>query len=122
MSSFSIWVLVAGEHDAVICASDAGSSRLLRVMKRGVQCGDDETDRRDFAWQLMSELSRSVENGACEGVILIADKEMLEALGRVMLPEVRQVLLAEIPGAAATICVYGTFTSNEVVVTDPDAL
>ena len=96
MSSFSIWVLVAGENDAVICASDAGSSRLLRVMKRGVQSGDDETDRRDFAWQLMSELLRGAENNSYDGVIIMATQDVLNELHRVAVPDVKKRLMAEI--------------------------
>jgi hypothetical protein len=96
LSSFSIWVLVAGENDAVICASDAGSSRLLRVMKRGVQSGDDETDRRDFAWQLMSELLRGAESHSYDGVIVMATQDMLSELHRVAVPDVKKRLMAEI--------------------------
>src|ERR1700739_2102161 len=96
LSSFSIWVLVAGENDAVICASDAGSSRLLRVMKRGVQSGDDETDRRDFAWQLMSELLRGAEHHSYDGVIVMATRKMLSELHRVAVPDVKKRLMAEI--------------------------
>ena len=96
MSSFSIWVLVAGENDAVICASDAGSSRLLRVMKRGVQTGNDEIDRRDFAWQLMSELLRGAEIQAYDGVIVMATEDLLRELRRVSVPDVKKRLMAEI--------------------------
>lgn len=96
MSNFSIWVLVAGENDAVICASDAGSSRLLRVMKRGVQSGNDEIDRRDFAWQLMSELLKGVEDHAYDAVIVMATQAMLNELRRVAVPDVKKRLMAEI--------------------------
>ncbi|HWF64360.1 MAG TPA: host attachment protein [Rhizomicrobium sp.] len=96
MSSFSIWVLVAGENDAVICASDAGSSRLLRVMKRGVQSGNDEIDRRDFAWQLMSELQRGAESQAYDGAIIMATQDILLELRRVAVPDVKKRLMAEI--------------------------
>jgi len=101
LSSFSIWVLVAGENDAVICASDAGSSRLLRVMKRGVQSGDDETDRRDFAWQLMSELLRGAENHSYDGVIIMATQDVLNELHRVVVPDVKKRLMAEIARPSA---------------------
>ena len=96
MSSFSIWVLVAGESDAVICGSDSGSSRLLRVMKRGVQTGNDEIDRRDFAWQLMSELQRGAEDQAYDGVIIMATQDVLSELHRVAVPDVKKRLMAEI--------------------------
>src|ERR1700684_3214767 len=101
LSSFSIWVLVAGEHDAVICASDAGSSRLLRVMKRGVQSGDDETDRRDFAWQLMSELLRGAENHSYDGASIIATHDVRSELHRGGDREVKKRLMAEIASPSA---------------------
>ena len=94
-------MLVAGENDAVICSSDSGSSRLLRVMKRGVQSGDDETDRRDFAWQLMSELQRGAEDHAYDGVIVMATREMLSELHRVAVPDVKKRLMAEIARPSA---------------------
>ena len=96
MSSFSIWVLVAGENNAVICASDSGSSRLLRVVKRGVQTGNDDIDRRDFAWQLMSELQRGAEDKAYDGVIVMATQEVLRELRRVAVPDVKTRVMAEI--------------------------
>lgn len=96
LSNFSIWVLVAGENDAVICASDAGSSRLLRVMKRGVQSGNEESDRRDFAWQLMSELLRGAQDRAYDAVIVMATQNMLSELRRVAVPDVKKRLMAEI--------------------------
>ena len=89
-------MLVAGENDAVICASDAGSSRLLRVMKRGVQSGNDEIDRRDFAWQLMSELQRGAESQAYDGAIIMATQDILLELRRVAVPDVKKRLMAEI--------------------------
>ena len=94
MSSFSIWVLVAGENDAVVCASDAGSTRLLKVMKRGVQSGNDEIDRRDFAWQLMSELLRGAETQAYDAVIVMATQDLLRELRRVAVPDVKKRLMA----------------------------
>ena len=90
LSSFSIWVLVAGENDAVICASDAGSSRLLRVMKK------EEGSQRDFAWQLMSELLKGAQDNAYDGVIVMAAQEMLNDLQRVSVPDVKKRLMAEI--------------------------
>jgi protein required for attachment to host cells len=93
--------LVAGENDAVICASDAGASRLLRVMKRGVQTGNDESDRRDFAWQLMSELQRGAENHSYDGVIIMATQDMLSELHRVAVPDVKKRLMAEIARPSA---------------------
>lgn len=96
LSSFSIWVLVAGENDAVICASDSGSSRLLRVMKRGVQTGNDETDRRNFAWDLMSELLRGAQDQAYDGVIVMATEGILKELHQIVVPDVKKRLMAEI--------------------------
>jgi Protein required for attachment to host cells len=96
LSSFSIWVLVAGENDAVICASDAGSSRLLRVMKK------EQGSQRDFAWQLMSELLKGAQDNAYDGVIIMAAQEMLGDLQRVSVPDVKRRMMAEIarPSAA----------------------
>jgi len=96
VSSFSIWILVAGENDAVICASDAGSSRLLRVMKKNTQTASDEDGRRDFAWQMMAELLRGAQEGVYDGVIMMAAPDMLGELHRVLIPEVKKRLMAEI--------------------------
>jgi protein required for attachment to host cells len=99
----SVWVLIAGDSDAAIWTSEHGASHLLRVIKQDAD-GDDEDDlRRDFAWQLMGELSRGAESGACDGVIVIAAKEMLDALRRVTTPDIKRLMVAEIPGAQATL-------------------
>jgi len=95
LSSFSIWVLVAGDNDAVICASDAGSSRLLRVMKK------EEGSQRDFAWQMMSELLKGAQDNAYDGVIVMAAQEMLHDLQRVSVPDVKKRLMAEIARPSA---------------------
>lgn len=109
MSNSSIWVLIAGDNDAAIWASENGASHLLRVIRQDdiAEIAEDEEHefelRRDFAWQLMAELSRGAEGGACDGIIFIAAKEMLHTLYGVMVPEVERLLVAEIPGAPATI-------------------
>ncbi len=97
LSNFSIWVLVAGENDAVICASDAGSSRLLRVVKKESLSDDtNKSDRHGFAWQLMSELMRGVDINAYDGVIIMASQELLREIHRVAVPEVKKRVIAEI--------------------------
>jgi protein required for attachment to host cells len=103
-SRSSIWVLIAGDGDAAIWTSENGASHLLQVIRQDLSAATDDLDelRRDFAWQLMGELSRGAGSGACEGVIMIARKDMLEALRRVMVPEVKRLLVAEIPGAPET--------------------
>lgn len=99
MSSFSIWVLVAGEKDAVICASDAGSSRLLRIVKKKEYPLAEE--QQSFAWQLMSELVQGVRANAFDGVILMAAPELLKEIRKVAVPDVRKRIMAEIPRPAA---------------------
>ena len=109
-SRSSVWVLIAGDSDAAIWTSENGASHLLQVIRQDISAVTDDSDelRRDFAWQLMGVLSRSADSGACEGVILIAAQDMLEALCRVMVPEVRRLLVAEIPGAPETIAAIPT--------------
>lgn len=96
MSNFSIWVLVAGENDAVICASDAGSSRLLRMIKKDSQAQTGEAGRRSFAWQLMAELITGAQDKAYDGVILMAGEGMLSELSALAVPEVKTRTMAAI--------------------------
>ena len=104
MSNSSIWVLIAGDADAAIWTSKNGASHLLRVIKQDIAPETSHDNKRlDFAWQLMAELSRGAADGRCDGLIFIADNEMLAALRRVMPPEITRLLVSEIPGAAATI-------------------
>jgi hypothetical protein len=104
MPNSSIWVLIAGDTDAAIWTSENGTSHLLRVIKQQFTLETSPENRcLDFAWQLMAELSRGAADGACNGVIFIADNDMLQALRRMMLPEIGRLLVAEIPGAPATI-------------------
>jgi protein required for attachment to host cells len=104
----SVWVLIASESDAAIWTSENGASHLLRVIKQDAAKDDADKLRRDFAWQLMGELSRGALSGTCEGVILIACKDMLETLRRVMVPAIRRLMIAEIPGAPETISAIPT--------------
>jgi protein required for attachment to host cells len=101
LSSFSIWILVAGENDAVICASDQGSSRLLRVLKKNTHASDDTNGRRDFAWQMMTELLQGAQDQAYDGVIIMAAQDMLDELHRVLVPDVKKRLMAEIARPSA---------------------
>lgn len=101
MSNFSIWVLVAGENDAVICASDAGASRLLRVIKKDLQAAQGEAGRRAFAWQLMAELLKGAQDRAYDGVIVMAGKSMLGELHQLAVPEVKTRLMAAITRPSA---------------------
>jgi protein required for attachment to host cells len=104
MSKSSIWVLIAGSGDAAIWTSENGTSHLLRVIRQEATAETSPDNKcLDFAWQLVSELSRGVADGACDGVIVIACKDMLEALQRVMPPEIRRLLVAEISGTPETI-------------------
>ena len=96
MSSFSIWVLVAGENDAVICASDAGSSRLLHVIKKDIQAPAGNAGRTAFAWQLMAELQKGAQDRAYDGVIVMAGETLLGELHRLAVPEVKKRLMAAI--------------------------
>lgn len=96
MPNFSIWVLVAGENDAVICASDAGSSRLLRVIKKDNQAQAGEKGRRSFAWQLMAELITGAQARAYDGVILMAGEAMLGELSQLAVPDVKTRVMAAI--------------------------
>jgi hypothetical protein len=109
MSKSSLWVLIAGEADAAIWTSKNGASHLLRVVKQDIALETSHDNKRlDFAWQLMGELSRGAADGSCDGLIFIADQEMLLALSRVMPPEIGRLLVSEIPGAAATIAAIPT--------------
>ncbi|HKD48280.1 MAG TPA: hypothetical protein VKB67_11395 [Rhizomicrobium sp.] len=96
MSNFSIWVLVAGENDALICASDADSSRFLRVVKRDSQIVAGEAGTRAFAWQLMTELLLGAQDRAYDGVIVMAGERMLRELQQLADPEVKTRLVAAI--------------------------
>jgi hypothetical protein len=96
LSDFSIWVLVAGENEAVICSSHAGSSQLLRVIKRDGYGEDGDRARRAFAWRLMSELLRGARDKAYDGVIIMAAQELLSELRCLAAPEVKKHLIAEI--------------------------
>jgi protein required for attachment to host cells len=96
LSNFSIWVLVAGENEAVICSSHAGSSQLLRVIKRDAHAEGDERARRAFAWRLMSELLRGAKDKAYDGVIIMAAQELLSELRALAAPEVKKHLIAEV--------------------------
>lgn len=98
VTNFSTWVLVAREHDAAICSSENGQSSLLRVIQRNKAPRQSKEEyQRAFAWQLMSELFRGVRAGSVDGIIIIAAPEMLKQLQRVTLPEIRKMLVAEIP-------------------------
>jgi len=96
LSNFSLWVLVAGENDALICASDADSSRLLRVIKNDTQIVAGEAGTRAFAWQLMTELLLGAQDRAYDGVIVMAGERMLGELQQLAVPEVKTRLVAAI--------------------------
>jgi protein required for attachment to host cells len=97
----SIWVLIAGDKEAAIWSSEAGSSRLLQLVKHEGDAGPDP--RGAFAWRLMNELSRGARNESCDGIIIMADDQMLKELRRVTVPEIKRLLVAEIFAAPATI-------------------
>lgn len=101
LSNFSIWVLVAGENDAIICASDSGSSRLLRVIKKNNLAQTGEAGRRAFAWQLMAELIGGAQERAYDGVILMAAEPMLRELAQLGVQEVKTRVMAAIARPAA---------------------
>jgi protein required for attachment to host cells len=104
VTNASIWVLIAGDSDAAIWTSESGVSRLLCVIRQdGVEGG-----RAGFAWQLMSELLRGAKADETGGIIVIATEEMLEELRKVTVPQVKRLLVAEIPGAPATIAAIPT--------------
>ena len=99
VSNTAVWVLIASDNDAAIWTSDKGTSRLVRVVR---QHGNEST-RGAFAWQLMGELIQGAEAKVCDGVILIAGEHMLKEIRRVVAPEIKRMLLAEIEGAPATL-------------------
>lgn len=109
MSKSSIWVLIAGDGDAAIWTSENGTSHLLRVIRQE-SAPETSPDNKclDFAWQLMAELTRGAAEGACDGVIIIASKNMLVAVKRVMPTDIRRLLVAEISGAPETISAIPT--------------
>ena len=97
LPNFSIWVLVAGEKDAVICASDAGSSRLLRIVKKKELPAGEEVPAATFAWQLMSELVHGARRNAYDRVIIMASRELLKEIHQLAVPDVKKRIMAEIP-------------------------
>ncbi|MGH6829091.1 MAG: hypothetical protein ACREFW_09300 [Rhizomicrobium sp.] len=119
MPNFSIWVLVAGEKDAVICASDAGSSRLLRIVKKKAAPSGEET-QTTFAWQLMSELVQGVRSNAYDGVIIMASRELLKEIHQLAVPDVKKRIMAEIPRPSAES--YAIPVGFENYVTDLPAV
>jgi len=92
-------VLIASDYDAAIWTTDKGTSRLVR----GVRQNEFETGRDAFAWQLMGELSQGAQTKLCDGIIVIADEEMLAEIRRIAIPEIKRMMLAQITGAPATI-------------------
>jgi len=101
MSQSSIWVLIAGDNDAAIWTSQAGTSKILQQIRHQPDAGSDQLGA--FAWALMGELSRGTLNKGCDGIIVMADDRMLKALRKVMVPEVKKLLVAEIFANQATI-------------------
>ena len=101
MSQSSIWVLIAGENEAAIWTSQAGTSRLQQLIRQ--ESGPAADSSADFAWQLMEELSRGALNKSCDGIIIMSDDTMLKALRQVTVPEVKRLLVAEIFATPATI-------------------
>jgi hypothetical protein len=109
MPSSSIWVLVANEHEAAICASRNGTSELLRSMKGETvpsrsDCGgldkmhDSSFFKRAFAGDLMQALCRGAVERAYDGVIIVANASMLEQLRCIRPNLVATLLIAEIVG------------------------
>lgn len=121
MPNSAIWLLVADEHAARIYESREGSSRLIRSLTNTAMpaaslwtdAGEaaanvvplqghdavpkNERDRnRKFAFQLIGALLDAAESGACDGIIVVATCEMLEALRRVRPAVVTRLLIAEI--------------------------
>jgi len=117
MHMSATWVLVANERDAVICTNDDGVSRLLQVISRKhVLSTDPEARRRAFCWQLMIELFRGAQRQAFDGLVIIAPDEMLRELRRIAMPEIRQLLVAEIPAAdSATLEIPFALVDDTVV-------
>jgi protein required for attachment to host cells len=101
MSQSSIWVLIASDSDAAIWTSQGGTSKMLQQIRRQPDAGSDHLGA--FAGALMGELSRGTINKSCDGIILMADDRMLKALRKVMAPEVKKLMVAEIFASQATI-------------------
>jgi protein required for attachment to host cells len=101
MSHSSIWVLIAGDNEAAVWTSQAGTSKLLQLIRRKP---DPDPDRCGaFASQLMSELSAAATSKACDGIIMMAEEGMLGALRRATSAEVKRLLVGEIFATPATI-------------------
>jgi hypothetical protein len=109
MPSSSIWVLVANEHEAAICASINGASELLRSMKGEAvpsqsdcvdpgKMHDSSFSKRAFAGDLMQALCRGAVERAYDGVIIVANASMLEQLRCIRPNLVAKLLIAEIIG------------------------
>jgi hypothetical protein len=97
MTNSPIWVIVANDNDATICASTDGSSRLLRVLARkNCAAASVGAARHDFARQIMSEMFDGAMRGSYAGVILIANQTLMGAIDRVTGPQIRKLLIAQI--------------------------
>ena len=135
MPHSSIWLLVTDEQTARIYESREGCSRLVRAVENAAMPAAGKLPRggnvvplhgpasvpatprdrnRDFAFQLTVVLLEAAESRACDGIIVAATKDMLEALRRVRPLTVSRLLIAEIVEGADTVPSH-TENSNTVV-------
>lgn len=95
MLNSAIWVIVANDNDAAICASSNGTSRLLRTVSRA----PGESVAHGLALRVVAEMLHGARHEHCDGVILIAKPSFLEEMEQVAIPQVRNLVIANIVGS-----------------------
>ena len=97
MINSAIWVIVANDNDAPICANINGDSSLLRVVTRRHNAASSAHDAKlNFATQIMGELLDGALHGAYDGVIVFANQALMSAIDQVTVSQVRKLLLAQV--------------------------
>jgi protein required for attachment to host cells len=132
MQEQPIWVLIANERSAAICASVDGTSQILDTVEhrepvRGtrpalVETTDEQSHRikREIAIEAMLRLDRGARTNAFEGVIIVADRGMMTELRLLKTARIGRFLIAEIeqatPHGADLSAAMAEFASNRGAV------
>jgi hypothetical protein len=97
MAISTVWIIVANDNDAAICASDDGTTQLMRIMtKDELRLVGDEKPDDAFATQILAELYDGVRNGACAGFILVAGQTLIHNIEQRAIPEISRLMIAQI--------------------------
>ena len=93
----TVWIIVANDNDAAICASDDGTTQLMRIVtKDKLRLVEDENPDDAFATQILAELFDGVRNKACAGFILVAGQSLIRNIEQRTIPEISRLMLAQI--------------------------